>query len=295
MKKKTYYMLCTWMLTGFLFMTTACEKFATEEDSQGSTKPSNGQTGTASSDNDGNACLKVSEDQLSAFSRFSFGIFHGNQKIKVVHQLQDDAQFGTLSIPLDAGDYQVVGIGYQNEKPCTISQADKITFPNNQVTPTYASYESLTIGSDKPIVLSLTPKLASSEIRLNITDEIPAQAKTIKIYYTGGSSTLDATTGYGCVNSRQTVELPMHSEQHQYSIYTLPHADGRKLKVVITVYDPSGVTMAEKTLNMIEVKQGYRSTCSLALFKDKEADDSEEFHFTFESNWQEDTQQDTNM
>lgn len=45
--------------------------------------------------------------------------------------------------------------------------------------------------------------------RLVIKDEIPEQAKKIKFYYTGGSSTLNAKTGYGCVNSKQTEILDL--------------------------------------------------------------------------------------
>lgn len=285
MQKNTYYTILAWMLVGFLFQTTSCQKFAAEEDSQGTATPTTDDT---------NVYLHISEEKLSLFSRVSFGIFHGDKKVQVVHQRQGDNSFGTLRVALEAGEYQVVALGYQNEKPCTLSHPDKVTFPNNQVTPTYLSYQPLTVEGNTPTTLSLAPKTIIGEFCVNITDDIPADAKTIQFYYTGGSSTLDATTGYGCVNSRQTVELPIHSSQHQYSVYTIPHADGRKLKVVITVYDSSGKTMAERTLGMVEVSQGQKSTCSLALFGSSN-DDSTDINITFVSDWKGEKDQDIDM
>ena len=47
----------------------------------------------------------------------------------------------------------------------------------------------------------VTLKRAVGKFRLVVKDETPKTIKQMKIYYTGGSSTFDATTGYGCVNS----------------------------------------------------------------------------------------------
>lgn len=120
-------------------------------------------------------------------------------------------------------------------------------------------------------------------LMLHIKDAIPTTAKSIKFYYTGGSSTLDATTGYGCVKSRQTEEREINPQQKDYTIYTFPHSSGKKLHITITVYNQKGETIVTKELKDVEIKQNNVTTCSLNLFGGKE--DGSSIDVTFDPTW----------
>ena len=81
-------------------------------------------------------------------------------------------------------------------------------------------------------------KRAVGAFKVHITDEtIPEEIKSIKFYYTGGSSTLDATTGFGCVNSRQTENFSMKDGGRDFTVYTFPHEEEKNIKMSISFLD----------------------------------------------------------
>lgn len=257
----------------FALTWVSCEKFALEESSE---------TGDVSESN-GNVTLQINDTEKSLCKRFTFSIFRNGAKIKNIHQAQASSNFGKATFALSEGEYQVVVIGHNGEGNATISTPEKITFYNNKTTDTFCHYSTLDV-TEENITKTITPQRATGMLVLHIKDAIPATAKSIKFYYTGGSSTLDATTGYGCVNSRQTEEREINPQQKDYTIYTFPHSSGKKLNVNITVYNQKGETIITKDLKDVEIKQNNVTTCSLNLFGGKE--DGNTVDITFDPTWE---------
>lgn len=224
-------------LTIFALTLISCEKFALEESVD---------TGETSESN-GNVTLQITEAEISHFKRITYSIFRNGGKVKNVNQQSPSSTFGTATFALTEGDYQAVVIGHNGEGNATVSSPEKITFYKNKTTDTFCYYESFHVTEDN-LRKEITPHRVTGMFVLHIKDAIPSTAKTIKFYYTGGSSTLNATTGYGCVNSRQTEEREMNPQQKDYRIYTLPHSDAKKLHIIITVYDQQGNTITKKDL-----------------------------------------------
>lgn len=73
---------------------------------------------------------------------------------------------------------------------------------------------------------NLELKRAVSKFRLIVDDSIPSDVVQMKFYYTGGSSTFNPVSGYGCINSRQTefrvVTSEMHGKGCQFEVFTFP-------------------------------------------------------------------------
>ena len=209
--------------------------------------------------------------------------FSQRRQDKNIHQAQASSNFGKATFALSEGEYQVVVIGHNGEGNATISTPEKITFYNYKTTDTFCHYSTLDV-TEENITKTITPQRATGMLVLHIKDAIPATAKSIKFYYTGGSSTLDATTGYGCVKSRQTEEREINPQQKDYTIYTFPHSSGKKLNVNITVYSQKGETIVTKDLKDVEIKQNNVTTCSLNLFGGKE--DGNMVDITFDPTWE---------
>ena len=233
-------------LTIFALTLISCEKFALEESVD---------TGETSESN-GNVTLQITEAEISHFKRITYSIFRNGGKVKNVNQQSPSSTFGTA----------------------TFSSPEKITFYKNKTTDTFCYYESFHVTEDN-LRKDITPHRVTGMFVLHIKDAIPSTAKTIKFYYTGGSSTLNATTGYGCVNSRQTEEREMNPQQKDYRIYTLPHSDAKKLHIIITVYDQQGNTITKKDLKDVEIKQNNQTICSLNLFDGEEDGSTADFYF----------------
>ena len=255
-------------LTIFALTLISCEKFALEESVD---------TGETSESN-GNVTLQITEAEISHFKRITYSIFRNGGKVKNINQQSPSSTFGTATFALTEGDYQAVVIGHNGEGNATISSPEKITFYKNKTTDTFCYYESFHVTEDN-LRKDITPHRVTGMFVLHIKDAIPSTAKTIKFYYTGGSSTLNATTGYGCVKSRQTEEREMNPQQKDYRIYTLPHSDAKKLHIIITVNDQQGNTITKKDLKDVEIKQNNQTICSLNLFDGEEDGSTADFHF----------------
>ena len=233
----------------------SCEKFTSEEESD---KPISGED---------NVTLDLSSKDLvkKACKKVTFGFFKDEEKTGTISQTSDNSDFGAIHLSLAAGTYEVVAIGH-NGSGTTISSPEKITFTSNKVTDTFYYYGTLDVTEGEKATESITLKRAVGMFRLAIKDEIPEQAKKIKFYYTGGSSTLNAKTGYGCVNSKQTEILDLVKNQQVYEVYTFPHEGDKKLTVTIDILDKNDFTIATTTFSDVPILKNYITKYSGKMF-----------------------------
>lgn len=244
MKKKTYVWLASLLLM-LVATLTSCEKFALDDSGTNShdananviihaSVAKNNSTGTRSGEEDEEVEGKPLEDYCS---RLSIAIFDGEEKVKTLNLKAEDG-YDDIGINLDAGKYRMVAIGHNGSGNCTISSPEKVKFYKNKMTDTFFYYGTFNVidGEDTDNYILLNRAVA--QFKVHITDAtIPAEAHSIKFYYTGGSSTLDAVTGYGCVQSRQTESFKLQEGKRDYSVYTFPREENKGLKMTINILD----------------------------------------------------------
>ena len=269
---------------------TSCEKAGFDGDEQSST----GQQ-------DANVVLRLSVFDMETFgetsstraysdiselaTRLNLVVLKNGEKVKTVSQKQGDSSFGTVALSLAEGTYQVVAIAHNCDGTATITSADKITFPNNIVTDTFYYYDDLTVGSTA-VSQNLTMRRAVAMFRLILTDDLPASVRKLKFYYTGGSSTFSALSGYGCVNSRQTVNITVSDGQKVFEVYTFPHDEQGELKMTITALDAQDNAVGERVFESVPVARNYitRYTGSL-LGGGTNAPESSGIRFSVDGDW----------
>ncbi len=257
-------------LLAITILMCSCEKFTSE----------NGKTNEEKT----NVVLNLSKEELvkTVCKKAIFSFFKVDEKIGTVSQTTDDSDFGAIHLNLSPGTYRIVAIGHNGTGNCTITSPEKITFTNNKVTDTFYHYGTIEVKEGEKTAESITLKRAVAMFRLNIKDEIPATAKRIQFYYTGGSSTFNAVSGYGCVNSKQTETLDITSGQQTYEVYTFPHEDGKKLQMTITILDENGFTIASNTFTDVIVKKNYITKYSGKLFADNPTGSTSDIDIEFE-------------
>lgn len=271
MKKMTIYAMLT-----ILTWTVSCEKFNPEEVETGSAK---------AGDADGNVSLYLDSCPQQ---RISIAIFQDDKKVKNIHTQKDALQDNLLKVTLQEGIYQVVAIAHNGEGNCTISSPEKITFAKNKVTDTSYLYDTLEVGVNR-VSKYLSLKRAVAIFQLNLTSPTTPEMQQLKFYYTGGSSTFNAYTGYGCVNSRQTEYRILSPQENNYYVYTFPHPDKKKLQMVITIQDKQQNDLKKTTLEDVPIAINdttlYRGNFETS-FSD-ENDSNTDFNFDFEDVWKE--------
>lgn len=288
------------LLMMLIAMLTSCEKFVLDD--------SNAQNRNA----DGNVTIHIEQVQSTKISnlsraasekdlkelcsRISFAVFDVEEKLQNINQTQDTHGFGTAHFNLDEGEYRLVVIAHNGTGNCTISSPEKIKFASNKLTDTFYYYGRLSVteeGAQAYIHLSRPV----GALILHITDNtLPEDAKSIKFYYTGGSSTLDATTGYGCVNSRQTESFSLSADQRDYTVYTFPHdpEEGKTIKMSISLLNPDAKAIKEFELPGVQMKRNTITKATLnikdgTIKGDGEETDEGDIGFTVDDEWEQDT------
>lgn len=203
-------------------------------------------------------------------SRLSVAIFRQDgTKVKSINQSAGNDGYGTVAVSLTEGTYKVVAVAHNSaEGNATISSTEKVTFANNKMTDTFCYCGDLVVGTE-PVNKELQMQRVVAMVRLTVNGTIPDNVARFKFYYTGGSSTLNPSTGYGCVNSKQTEyrsTVVDGSVVNIYEIYTSPHELNDVLKLVITAQDADNSTVNEWTMENIPVTRNKITTWTGSLF-----------------------------
>ena len=216
------------------------------------------------------AFTRAATDITELCTRLNVAIFDTDgTKVKTVVQKDTDSDFGTVALTLTAGTYQLVVIAHNGEGSATITSEEKVTFPNNKVTDTFYYYGDLVV-TDSQQSYDLTLTRAVAMFRLVLTDEdIPSNVARLKFYYTGGSSTFSPSTGYGCVNSKQTEYRSVAPGLTVFDIYTLPHTEEDVLtKLIITALDANDNTVKERIFENVPVTSNQITRYTGSFFGD---------------------------
>ncbi len=277
MKKKTYVWLASLLLM-LVATLTSCEKFALDDSGTNShdananviihvSVAKNNSTGTRSGEEDFGDEETGDEDGLDEgdeevegkpledyCSRLSIAIFDGEEKVKTLNLKAEDG-YKDIGINLEAGKYRMVAIGHNGSGNCTISSPEKVKFYKNKMTDTFFYYGTFNVRDGEDTDDYILLKRAVAQFKVHISDAtIPAEAHSIKFYYTGGSSTLDAVTGYGCVQSRQTETFKLQEGERDYSVYTFPREENKGLKMTINILDADAQSIKEYSKEGVPVK-----------------------------------------
>ena len=288
MKKKTYVWLASLLLM-LVATLTSCEKFALDDSGTNShdananviihaSVAKNNSTGTRSGEEDFEDEEDGDEDgseegdeeiegkPLEDYcSRLSIAIFDGEEKVKTLNLKAEDG-YEDIGFNLDAGKYRMVAIGHNGSGNCTISSPEKVKFYKNKMTDTFFYYGTFNVrdGEDTDDYILLNRAVA--QFKVHITDAtIPAEAHSIKFYYTGGSSTLDAVTGYGCVQSRQTESFKLQEGKRDYSVYTFPREENKGLKMTINILDADAQSIKEYSKEGVPVKRNNITLTNISI------------------------------
>lgn len=219
---------------------------------------------------DGEAKASGSEGGLTAAcTRISFAIYQADGTVyDARHQQSADPGFGTLTTSLPAGSYRVIVLAHSGLGVPAFEAWDKVKFKDNKVSDTFYCVKDIQVAEGGSYEFEL--KRAVSEFRLVVGDAIPRSVTRMKFYYTGGSSTFNPLSGFGCVNSRQTeyreVAADMHGAGSRFEVFTFPHAAEDQLKITVTALNADNETVVEHVFTAVPIKRNVITQYSGSFF-----------------------------
>ena len=176
-----------------------------------------------------------------ACSRLNFIVYdESGSRLNQVSQKVEEPGFGTTAFQLEEGIYQLVVVGHSASGNPTTTNLSKIQFTNGTgYTDTFLYYGEVTVGTEQTDWEVSLHRIVSL-CRFVITDDIPAEVRKLRFYYTGGSGAFDATTGLGSVASKQSVMFDVQEGQKQFDLYTFLHDLSDNIALTVTALDASG-------------------------------------------------------
>ena len=120
--------------------------------------------------------------------------------------------------------------------------------------------------------------------RFVITDDFPSDVKKMRFYYTGGSGAFDATTGLGCINSKQDVKFDVVPTQKQFDLYTFLHDLEGTIHLTVTALDTSGNEVSQREFD-VPMQQNYITWLSGPFFGDSGSSSTTITGVTVNTDW----------
>lgn len=197
-----------------------------------------------------NLVVSVPKDGLTS-TRLNFAVYDmSSNRVKQVNQQSSAADFGSAVFQLEPDTYQLVVVAHSSDGNPTMASPKKIQFTNTQgFTDTFLYHDTISVDDSRK-ELQVVPHRIVSLCRFVITDEIPAGVAKMRFYYTGGSGAFDATTGLGCVNSKQSLMFDVADGRKQFDLYTFLHQKEGTIHLKVTAYDAGDNVILEREFDV---------------------------------------------
>lgn len=284
MKDKFGYFLCL-LMAGVLF--AACEKPVIEEELQ-ETDTEKGNVVIRVTDVEagwGSSSSRALTNVSDVCTRVAFSVFQEGKKLKYDYQEIGDENFGSYTVQLNEGKYQLFVVAHSGKKSATIpTDAPKAEFSNyypdkstgTGFTDTFYYYGDMMVSSEGATV-NVSMKRATAMFRLVTTDVKPEKVKKFMFSYEGGAKILDGTTGYGTgKNNGQlvyvTLDDSLTGKPLQLDVYTILYSETGKVTFTIKAFDANEDIIYKKEFTDVEMKRNYITRYTGAFFTKDEPD-----------------------
>ena len=277
----------TLLLIFAAFLCAACEKYVAEEGTQSESKVI-----------DGNLVVKAEcvvtrageteENQESLplkdrFTRMTMVLYQDDVRVDYVNQENSDPGFGTMSVDLDPGTYQLVVLAHSGQRSPTTTNCHKISF-SAPLTDVFSYYGDVVIGKEaSKITVQLTRAVA--KIQLNITADIPDNVSFFNYIYKGASVSFDPATQIGVVSStRRNVEIEKAEGVKTFELYTFVSSDNQTVDWDFAGYSESNEVIGSKKFSDIPVSLRKVTKIDSPVF-DGVIEGPTDITFTFDDTW----------
>ena len=234
----------------------ACEKYVAEEGTQSESKVV-----------DGNLVVKAecvvtrageTENEQEAlplkdrFTRMTMVLYQNDVRVDYVNQDNLDKDFGTMSVDLDPGTYQLVVLAHSGQRSPTTTNCHKISF-SAPLTDVFSYYGDVVVGKEvNKVTVQLTRAVA--KIQLTVTDEIPAGVSFFNYIYKGASVSFDPATQKGVASTtRRNVEVEKADGVKTFELYTFVSSDDQTVDWDFAGYSSEKEVLGSKKISNIPV------------------------------------------
>ena len=246
----------TLLLIFAAFLCAACEKYVAEEGTQSESKVVDGNlvvkaecvVTRAGETEEGQEALPLKD----RFTRMTMVLYQNDVRVDYVNQDNLDKDFGTMSVDLDPGTYQLVVLAHSGQRSPTTTNCHKISF-SAPLTDVFSYYGDVVVGKEvNKVTVQLTRAVA--KIQLTVTDEIPAGVSFFNYIYKGASVSFDPATQKGVASTtRRNVEVEKADGVKTFELYTFVSSDDQTVDWDFAGYSSEKEVLGSKKISNIPV------------------------------------------
>lgn len=218
------------------------------------------------------------------FTRMTMVLYQDDVRVDYVNQENSDPGFGTMSVDLDPGTYQLVVLAHSGQRSPTTTNCHKISF-SAPLTDVFSYYGDVVIGKEaNKITVQLTRAVA--KIQLNITDDIPDNVSFFNYIYKGASVSFDPANQIGVASStRRNVEIEKAEGVKTFELYTFVSSDNQTVDWDFAGYSESNEVIGSKKFSDIPVSLRKVTKIDSRVF-DGVIEGPTDITFTFDDTWE---------
>ena len=246
----------TLLLIFAAFLCAACEKYVAEEGTQSESKVVDGNlvvkaecvVTRAGETEEGQEALPLKD----RFTRMTMVLYQNDVRVDYVNQDNLDKDFGTMSVDLDPGTYQLVVLAHSGQRSPTTTNCHKISF-SAPLTDVFSYYGDVVVGKEvNKVTVQLTRAVA--KIHLTVTGEIPAGVSFFNYIYKGASVSFDPATQKGVASTtRRNVEVEKADGVKTFELYTFVSSDDQTVDWDFAGYSSEKEVLGSKKISNIPV------------------------------------------
>ena len=249
-------LLKTLLLIIATLLFAACEKYVAEEGTQSESKVVDGNlvvkaecvVTRAGETEEGQEALPLKD----RFTRMTMVLYQNDVRVDYVNQDNLDKDFGTMSVDLDPGTYQLVVLAHSGQRSPTTTNCHKISF-SAPLTDVFSYYGDVVVGKEvNKVTVQLTRAVA--KIQLTVTGKIPAGVSFFNYIYKGASVSFDPATQKGVASTtRRNVEVEKADGVKTFELYTFVSSDDQTVDWDFAGYSSEKEVLGSKKISNIPV------------------------------------------
>lgn len=181
-----------------------------------------------------------------------------------LHQTNSDAGFGSLSVTLDkTKTYTLYAIGHKADG-ATLSDG-VIAFTDDKVT--HSMFYSTTFSPATTTNLSCLMNRIVADFRLDITDDIPAECKSLRFTISNVFDRWNVTTG-GTHSLDRVSTINYGGTSSIFNVYAIVTDAQTTHDITVTALDENGQELQTRTFMNVPLRNGYKTSYKGTFFID---------------------------
>ena len=191
-------------------------------------------------------------------------IYESGSEVTAVHQSSSDAGFGSLSVTLNkTKTYTIYAVGHKADG-ATLSDG-VISFADDKVT--HAMFYSTTFSPATTTNLSCLMNRIVADFRLEITDNIPAECKSLRFTISDVFDRWNVTTG-GTHGLDRVSTINYGGTSAIFNVYAIVTDASTTHDITVTALDENGQELQTQTFNDVPLRNGYKTSYRGTFFTD---------------------------